>query len=417
MPLRHLFVDMNAYFASVEQHDRPELRGKPVAVVAVMTDRTCCLAASYEAKRFGIKTGTGVREARQMCRGLKIVEARPPLYVWIHGQIVEAVDAVIHVEKVYSIDEMSCRLNPDDRTPERAAELAREVKRSIAHRIGPTLRCSVGIAPNVLLAKVASDIQKPDGLTILEDRELPERMFSLTPRDLPGIGSRMEERLRKAGIHTMEQLYAATVEQLARVWNSRLLGETWWRRIRGEDLPEVPTHRRTVGHSHVLPPEFRSDAGARAVMTRLLHRAAARLRRLDYWTGALSIRLDYLGGGGWHETARFPPVRDTLSLLESFDRLWPAVLDARPLKVSLTLHDLAAAAGMSLPLFPEDRVRSTLADAMDSINERLDTCGICFGGMLGAEHTAPLRIPFAAIPELHANQIVDLSGVSPRVAR
>lgn len=398
--LRHLFVDLNSYFASVEQEFRPELRGKPVAVVAVMTDRTCCLAASYEAKRFGIKTGTPVGEARRMCPGLKVVEARTDLYVITHHKIVAAVDSVVPVDKVRSIDEMSCRLPAAVRTIDEITAAAQEVKRAIARQVGSTLKCSIGVAPNVLLAKVATDMQKPDGLTIVQQHELPERLLALKPSDFPGIGGRMTERLQRHGITTTKQLYEASVELLSRVWGSRLIGESWWRRIRGEDLPEVPTHRRTVGHSHVLPPELRTDAGAHGVLVRLIHKAAARLRRYKAWARCLTIGVQYLGNRSWADAARFPYARDTLTFLEAFETVWSRRPGDRPLKVSITLLDLRLQQDVARSLFAEDAKRSALADAMDAINGQFNGAGIHFAGMLGMQKTAPARIAFSSIPSV-----------------
>lgn len=398
--LRHLFVDLNSYFASVEQEYRPELRGKPVAVAAVMTDRTCCLAASYEAKRFGVKTGVGIGEARRMCPGLKVVEARQSLYVVVHEKIIAAVDSVLPVDKVRSIDEMSCRLPIEVRTMEEITAAAHEVKRAIATQVGSTLKCSIGVAPNVLLAKMATDMQKPDGLTILRESELPERLYALKLNDFPGIAGRMTERLRRCGITTTQQLYAAPVELLSRVWGSRLIGETWWRRIRGEDLPEVPTHRRTVGHSHVLPPELRTDAGAHGVLVRLIHKAAARLRRYQCWARSLSVGVQFYGHRSWSDAVRFPFARDTLTFLEAFHHVWARRPDDRPLKVSITLFDFRTDRDVSAPLFAEDAKRSALADAMDAINGKFASSGIHFAGMMGMEKTAPVRIAFTNIPSV-----------------
>src|SRR5471030_2931427 len=110
MSLHSLVVDFNSYFASVEQQLRPELRGKAIAVVPVKAESTCCIAASYEAKKFGVKTGTRVSDARHLCPGLQIVEARPALYVESHHKLIAAVESCIHVEEVWSIDEMVCEL-------------------------------------------------------------------------------------------------------------------------------------------------------------------------------------------------------------------------------------------------------------------------------------------------------------------
>src|SRR5947209_12355645 len=108
--LRWLFLDMNSYFASVEQQLCPELRGKPVAVAPVDTDHTSCIAASYEAKAFGVKTGTNIGMARHMCPGLRVVSARPAEYIKVHHRILEIVETILHVDRVESIDEMACRL-------------------------------------------------------------------------------------------------------------------------------------------------------------------------------------------------------------------------------------------------------------------------------------------------------------------
>ena len=105
-PLTSLFIDCDSFFASVEQHLNPALRGKPVGVAPVMAETSCCIAASYEAKHYGVKTGTGIREARQLCPGIKIVESKPVEYVKVHHKVIEAVEDCIHVEAVLSIHEM-----------------------------------------------------------------------------------------------------------------------------------------------------------------------------------------------------------------------------------------------------------------------------------------------------------------------
>src|SRR5215207_2688317 len=128
MPLRSLFIDMNSFFASVEQQDKPELRGKPIAVVPVKANTTCCIAASYEAKAYGVKTGTPVWQAKQLCRDLICVEANHHRYVQMHNRIVDAVDSCVPVEKVRSIDEMSCRLVGEERRLDKATELALAIR-------------------------------------------------------------------------------------------------------------------------------------------------------------------------------------------------------------------------------------------------------------------------------------------------
>lgn len=399
MPLRTLFVDMNSYFASVEQQVRPELRGRPVAVAPLRAESTCCIAASPEAKRWGIKTGTRVGEARRMCRGLVVVEARPEVYIRMHQRIVAAVEACYPVEAVLSIDEMCCRLTGRHQAEADAVALAREIKQSIRDRAGESLRCSIGLAPNRLLAKLASDLQKPDGLTVLRQEDLPERMFSIPLRDLCGIGPRMEARLRRAGIHNMEQLYGLTPHQLGEIWGSQLLGDHWWRRLRGEDVPETPTHRSSIGHSRVLAPELRHPAAARKMLERLLCKAATRLRREGYWATRLLVSVRGLDRQGWQVEARFPACQDTFTLLRAMRRLqFPREIQT-PLKVGVVLYKLTAEGCTPRSLFEEDNRLRQLSQTLDQIQLKFGRGAVEFATLRDAD-PLPNRIAFTRIPEL-----------------
>ncbi len=417
MTLRSLLLDMNSYFASVEQQMRPELRGRPVAVVPVMADTTCCIAASYEAKKFGIKTGTRVRDAKQMCRRLQIVEARPRLYVEVHHQIIKAVESCIPVSTVLSIDEMECRLWDNERTVEDAVRLAKQIKAVIRRDVGEFLRCSVGLAPNRMLAKVAADWQKPDGLTVILQEELPQRLLELPLRAFPGIGSRMEQRLLKAGIKTTQQFCEQTPQQLAKVWGSKLLGDVWWRRLRGEDILDPPTHRRTIGHSHVLPPELRNDVDAKAVMLRLLDKAAMRLRNIGYWAGAISLRVDFLDrrvgqpSGGppepvWQAQRNLTHCQDTTTLIRAAGKLWKEKPPGTPLKIGITLSDLVSGNNVAQPLFEEDRKLNALSTALDELKQRFGPQAVIFAEMGGKrsvdpkQAAVPTRIAFNHIPDI-----------------
>ena len=127
--VRYLFADMNAFFASVEQQERPELRGYPIGVVPVVTDSTCCIASSYEAKKFGVKTGTIVGDARRMCPGIRFIEARHRIYTEYHHRIHDVVESCLHVDEVMSIDEMYGRLMGKECEPTKAITMARQSMR------------------------------------------------------------------------------------------------------------------------------------------------------------------------------------------------------------------------------------------------------------------------------------------------
>jgi DNA polymerase-4 len=398
--LRWLFVDMNAYFASAEQEARPELRGRPVAVAAVPVETTCCIAVSYEAKAAGVKGGMLVGKARRLCPNLIVVQARPPYYVRLHRKIVEAVEKVVPIDEVRSIDEMTCRLTGRQQEPEAAVAIGTEVKRSIRRHAGATLRCSVGLAPNRFLAKVACDMRKPDGLTVLRRSDLPNRLHPLDLTDLPGIGPRMLNRLNRRGVESVAQLCRLSREELRDVWNG-IVGDRWWQWLQGDDPPEPPTRRSTVGHSHVLPPEFRTEAGAWSVAVKLLHKAAARLRRLGFYAGRLSVAVYDLGADlGWEGTAKLGRCRDTSTLLRSLAELWAhRPKEGTPLRVAVTLFDLSAAAGVARSLFEDDHRRERLSEVLDRVNERFDAARLFLGPMFAARDAAPVRIAFTKVPD------------------
>ncbi|MCC6682130.1 MAG: DNA polymerase [Phycisphaeraceae bacterium] len=397
---RYLFIDMNSFFASVEQQVQPALRGKPVGIVPIDgTDATCCIAASYEAKACGVKTGTSVPEARRRCPQIQLTLARPRLYVQFHHRIIRAVESALHVEQVCSIDEMYGRLMSNERSPQQAAAIAERIKRAIAAECGPHVRCSIGIGPNIWLSKIATDLQKPDGLVLLSIDELPARLSELKLTDLPGVGRNMAVRLAAHGITTVEQLWSLRESQLHRIWASRVLGSIWYAQMRGEALPYRPTQRRSVSHSHVLAPRLRTHELAYQVMIRMLHKAARRMRRLGYCAGAMSIYVRCEGGRRWETGCDLSHAYDTLTLVHHAARLWPAHPIGAPMKVAVVLLKLETMTGCALPLFEPQRRMNRLAETMDAIAWRFGRDAVFSGAMFAARGSAPTRISFTQVPD------------------
>jgi DNA polymerase IV len=425
-----LFLDMNSYFASVEQQVQPHLRGKPTAVVTVDADSTVCIAASYEAKVFGVTTGTPLGEARKKCPDLNVVVARHEIYVEYHDKIKEAVEQnCLHISKVVSIDEMECRLRGRDMQLSNALALAQQVKQAV-RSVGETLRCSVGLAPNRFLAKVASDMQKPDGLVTITPSRLPQILFSMKLRDLPGIGHRMEQRLLHQGIETVEQLWQLDMDQMTQLWGG-VLGTRFWLKLRGSDFDERESHQSSISHQHVLPPELRTREQACAVGQKLLHKAAVRLRQAKLWTSAMAIVVLFSknqesknqesktqksneddpngywlhhGRPVWEATLRFPSCQDTMTLVNVFQEAWKECPKRRPVMVSVALVDLVPENMRNLTLFDDmygagkfDRV----AQVMDSVNKKYGSTTLYLGGIHKVREAAPPRIAFKSIPDMN----------------
>lgn len=419
--LRWLFLDLNSYFASVEQELQPNLRGRPVAVVPVMADTTCAIAASYEAKAFGVRTGTQIGEAKRMCPGLVLVEARHEVYVDYHNRIVEAVERCVPVAAVMSIDEMAASLIGREQPLFAALDLAHRIKASIRENVGATLCCSIGLAPNRYLAKIASDMDKPDGLVALTPDILMTALSQLTLRDLPGVGARMEKRLHESGIRTMPQVLTLDREQMNHAWGG-IGGEKLWYWLRGEDFHDAELdHQKSISQSHVLPPELRTEDGCYAVAHKLLHKAAMRLRTARLWTTHVSLTIKYAAtkadamgqhSSGIHQTVWSQGVaviecQDNQTLIEALRKLWSArpqdEKHRKPFYIGVWLGNLVPDHLHTLSLFSaleSESKRTRLTSTMDALNHKYGTATLFPASMLLARAAAPTRIAFTSIPDL-----------------
>lgn len=397
-----LFVDLNSYFASIEQELRPELRGQPIGIVPVDVDSTCCIAASYQAKAYGIKTGTSVTDAKALCPHLIVVEARPRLYVEYHHRIAAAIERCIPIQQVMSCDEFACQLLGRERTLLRATTIAYEIKREL-RTVGLTLRCSVGLAPNRLLAKIAGDMQKPDGLMIFERRYLPQSLFSLQLADIPGIGKRMEQRLLGEGVTTMRQLCALTRERMHSIWGG-VLGDRLWLWLRGEDFIEPPARPlQTLSRQHILPPDCRTPEKARAVALKLLQSTARKMRRNDLWAGGISLQVGFYDRGAFACNVRIEPCHDPYTLQEHLIAIWPRVPADTPsdLSVALTHLDLAPSPDLfGIDPFSEPTAKERIVTALDTLNARYGLNTVYLGSIHQVRKEAPTRIPFGPPPPL-----------------
>ncbi len=400
MTLRSLLVDFNSYFASVEQQAEPRLRGRPLGVVPMLADTTVCIAASVEAKGFGVKTGTKVAEARRLCPEIEFVVARHELYIDYHHRAVAAVDTVAPVRAVLSIDEMDCELTGRWREPERALAIARKVKAVLRDEVGECLRTSIGIGPNTFIAKTASDMVKPDGLVLIRQEELPQRLFGLAVRDLSGIGKQMEKRLHRHGIRTVEDLCGRTREELRAVWGG-VGGEIMFDRLRGEEAGTRDSETGSISHSNVLAPDLRNPTDALAVLNRLVQKAAMRLRKSGHYAARISVGLKYLDGTRWDADMRLVDTQDTMAFLHALEKLWAGrPRDRRTiLQVGMAFTDLVPEERHTGSLFAsEDRSKSLYA-TLDRLNARFGRQAVYFASAHKAVNRGGLHIAFNHIPD------------------
>lgn len=405
-PLEALFLDFDSYFASVEQHLQPHLKGKPVGVAPVMAETSCCIAASYEAKYYGVKTGTAIRDARKLCPGITIVEARPQFYVEYHHKLVAAIESCIHVEAVLSIDELWCWLPYNWRENEFLTQLGKKIKTAIADQVSPNITCTIGVAPNRWLAKMASKMRKPDGFLILEQHDLPQVLYPLKLSDLTGVGRSMELRLHARGIHSIEQICAASREDLHSIWGS-IEGERFWMNLHGLTIPEqVSQQRKSIGHSHVLPPKKRPADLALPVAHKLTQKAAIRLRKENLLAGSLHLNLRFLHNKqNWGAEMRFEHSNDSLHFAKVIQRLWKKrpYPQAPLLQIGMTLNHLVAQNNYTPSLFSNiNPERDQLNNALDSIRKKHGQSSIHLGCEQDGLSAAPMRISFTHIPDVES---------------
>ncbi|MGJ8678084.1 MAG: DNA polymerase Y family protein [Akkermansiaceae bacterium] len=407
-PLTALFVDFDAYFASAEQHLQPYLRGKPVGVAPVMAESTSCIAASYEAKAFGIKTGTRVSDARKMCPGIHIITARPPLYVDLHHRLVAAVESCLHVEAVLSIDEMWCWLPYNLREPEMTLKIAERIRAAIKDQVSPWIHASIGISSNKWLAKMASKMRKPNGLLMIEKHQLPDILYELELRDIHGVGRAMAQRLHTYGIHDVRSLCLATREQLHVAWGG-IEGDRLWLQLRGQEVPRQETSRQSIGHSHVLSPEKRPASEASAVLHKLTQKAATRLRKHGLLAASYQLSIRYLQGERWEGELLLEPTDDSLVFARTAGLLWKQrPLQSEPLlKISITFSKITSSGNYTPSLFlaAGKKLSKTVAlnQSMDLLVKKFGQKSLYLGGAHNAIESAPARIAFGHIPEFDSD--------------
>jgi DNA polymerase IV len=353
--LGYLFLDFNAYFASVEQHDCPELRGRPVIVTPLASEHTGAIAVSYEAKAFGIKRGTKVRDARILCPDIAVMSARHDRYVEIHKILMAEIEQRLPLAKIYSIDEAAFRLSKSECIPAAAIEIARRIKLALAKNISPALKASIGLAPSRLLAKLAAERMKPDGLTVLELSDLPGKLADIPLTDIPGIGAGVAVRLAQSGVTNFMSLWNLEPKHARAIWGS-VAGERFWYGLHGYDIIEAPTTKSSIGHSRVLSRDYERPEKARLVARALLLKAASRLRHYGMHAGSLGLSLRLRPEGRWEGGQNFSQTQDSFRILRGLDDLWEEYLshrgrEAEKLRiggVAICLHRLKTPEDMSM---------------------------------------------------------------------
>lgn len=402
--LQWLLVDMNSFFASCEQQDNPELRGQPVGVVPMMADNTSILAASYEAKAFGIKTGTKVFEAKKLCPNIKLVCGGHKKYVHYHHKILEAIEKVCPIKKTLSIDEVACELIGREQIFENAIAIAQNIKNKILEDVGECLTTSIGLGPNIMIAKIASDLKKPNGLIAIPKEQIPEKLGHLDVSVISGVGRQMKYHLNSKGIYKINDILRLSSMEFRNLWGG-IVGTRLYLELKGESYQRPETQSSSLSHQHVLPPHLRQLPEAYKVVIKLLFKGCTRLRDSKKKTQGLYFKIKFLDNTKIEKHFRFKSSDDSFFMAHLIKDYLKEHKDeinrkrSKPIKVGIALTDLTIESTEQMSFFDEPR-KNKLNQVMDIINERFGSNTLVSGVYLDIVHEAKTKIAFSNIPDL-----------------
>ncbi len=384
-PRTILHVDMNAFFASVEQAVNPAWKGQPIVVVGSQ-QRTVILTASYEARAFGVRTGMMLHEARRLCPGIIMVQANNRTYTDTSRRIMTIMRDYTPLVEVFSIDEawmdITGSLTWLYGTPERIAYL---LKARIKHTFDIT--CSVGIAPNKLLAKLASEMMKPDGLTVIRPEEVPRILEHLPIKELCGIGRKTERQLNLMGIYTCGDLGRCDETRLTRKFG--IVGRRLKEMGQGiDDSPVIPDEEaeevKSVGHSMTLRQDITCRSDILRYLLQLSEMVGRRARRYGVAGRTVHVTVRYDDFTTFGKQASLP---EQVNRSEDIYHAAVALLDSleinRPVRLLGVRITNLCYRREQLPLFEGERKKAFMINAMDAINDRFGDFTVTYGSLLG----------------------------------
>ena len=369
-----LHVDMDAFYASVEQHDNPQLAGQPV-IVGWEGGRGVVAAASYEVRRYGVRSAMPMRAALQRCPHAVCVRPRMARYQEVSERIFEVFREITPLVEGLSLDEAFLDVTASQAALGDAVTIARLIKARIRERTG--LSASVGVAPNKLVAKIASDLDKPDGLTVVPAAGVHALLDPLSVRRLPGLGRKTGERVERAGIRTLGELRSAPDAVL---WP--LFGRyAPWVRERAAGVDDRPVEPDLEEKSLSAEDTFESDIGEpwqlQQHLARLSDLAVTRLRGRGLMAGCIGVKIRRADFSTFtRQRAVAPPTCDGRIVASVAARLLGRWLETQPqaklrlLGVVLTELTPAAQLGLFEPLPQGGRIDATLDAARARFGSR-----------------------------------------------
>lgn len=396
-----LLIDMDAFFASVEQAHHPHLRGRAVIVCGDPSRRGVVTAASYEARPFGVRAGMPLAEARRLCPRAEYVEGDPEKYVGLSLELLDLYTTFTPDVEPFSVDEAFVGLGPRIGTLEEASEVARTIQLEIERRFD--LGASIGVGPNKLIAKMASGLRKPRGLTALDGEGFREAFWPLDVQELWGVGPQLATRMRSLGFKTVGGLAHAPEPVLKGAFGviGPQLREAAWGRDR---TPLVPYHQgvdpKSMGHEVTLATDAGEASYLEGTLLRLSDQVARRLRGEGWRARTVTLKLrDHRFRTITRQRSLAVPADDHLALFEAARGLFRLAWRGEPVRLlGVSASGLVPAdGGEQVELFARDRRSLALRGALDRVRDRLGDSKLVPAGSL-THRRSSTHVPFGVLP-------------------
>lgn len=398
-----MHIDLNSCFATATQQAFPHLRGKPMVVAAYDSPRGCILASSIEAKKLGIKTGMRVMEAKHIYKNIVVRTTDTDLVRDIHIRLRRITRDYSTVVVPKSIDEVVIDFNPISTVLRRAlTDIAKEIKTRIRREIGDWMVCSIGIGTNRFLAKTAAGLNKPDGLDIIDYRNLKRVYSGLTLTDLCGINTRFEARLNAYGIFTPLQFLDAPILLLKNQVFRSVVGFYWYRKLRGYEVEGEESETKSFGQDYALGRQTADTEELSKILMKLCEKMGRRLRSAGKMAYGIYLGIGYKDYSFWQRSKLMDsPMYTTMELFRAARLLLNQQEKGKVVaKLSVACYRLASSKRSQLLLFEDnDKGRKTSA-AVDLINDKYGEFSIGSALNLNMEEVAIDRIAFGGIREL-----------------
>lgn len=403
-----MHIDFNSCFAAIEQQANPLLRGRPVVVAAFTSPGGCILAASFEAKKRGIKTGMRVRDGKNISPKLIILPPDPDKYRDVHIKLRRLISDYTDDFAAKSIDEFVLNLEgyPVLKT-QSLKELAQEIKGRIRKEIGDWLSVSIGIAPNRYLAKIAAGLKKPDGLEEIDSRNFLKIYSGLKLTDLTGIKERNAARLNSVGIRSVLDFYRAPLWKVRAAFHS-ITGLYWHIRLAGYEVDNVEFGRRSFGNSVAIGQNLNKAEDVSPILARLSEKASGRLRRAGYAASGVHLTVVFKNGSLWHMGKKLGRnLFDSRDVYRAAYKLLLASPLAKPsapyvLNVAVSCFGLKRGSSLQLDMFTDMTKKQNLVNAGDLINRRWGDFTLASARSVSKRSSGGVvdRIAFGGVKEL-----------------